>query len=224
MKKYLAVFVAVFVLALAGSALAAGHDVVIISPTINSPTIDISSPAVQNAILTSLANLGVPAGTTITIFDENSGTHTTVTTISPEQQANIPSGQVAAALLGTFTVNEARIYTFEVTLSNLNEGDDISIQTNETTTGSSSAAGVLAAAGSDKAVFLDDSGNVITKVPANKRVNVAMYMEPGKTYSPVISTSAPAGNDPGSSGGGCSAGFTVLALAVLGGFIAARKK
>ncbi|MBQ7544777.1 MAG: hypothetical protein IJT02_07530 [Synergistaceae bacterium] len=31
-------------------------------------------------------------------------------------------------------------------------------------------------------------------------------------------------NDPGSSGGGCSAGFTALALAVLGGFIAARKK
>ena len=31
-------------------------------------------------------------------------------------------------------------------------------------------------------------------------------------------------NDPGSSSGGCSAGFSALALAVLGGFIAARKK
>ena len=31
-------------------------------------------------------------------------------------------------------------------------------------------------------------------------------------------------SDPGSSGGGCDAGFTALALAVLGGFIAARKK
>lgn len=40
----------------------------------------------------------------------------------------------------------------------------------------------------------------------------------------LVASKKGGGNNPGKSGGGCDAGFTALALAVLGGFIATRRK
>ena len=47
----------------------------------------------------------------------------------------------------------------------------------------------------------------------------------GKTTATTrVDVTVSSSSNPGSSGGGCSAGFSVLALSVLGGFIAARRK
>ena len=47
---------------------------------------------------------------------------------------------------------------------------------------------------------------------------IAAYMEAGETYSPVITTNADT-TDPGSSSGGCSAGFAALTLAAIAIFV-----
>ena len=97
----------------------------------------------------------------------------------------------------------------------------------------------------DVYTFLNDDGEVVTTVPANKHVNVAAYMEPGYTYSPIITTKAssssgetpggdtggntggntggdtggtdtPATHSVGGSEGGCDSGFSFMALALFG--------
>ena len=85
----------------------------------------------------------------------------------------------------------------------------------------------------DAYTFLDDYGNEITRVPANKHVNIAAYMEPGKTYAPVITTGTESSSSPddskneihgSSSGGGCDSGFSVYVLALLGMSLALRHR
>ena len=68
------------------------------------------------------------------------------------------------------------------------------------------------AADSD-AYFFNVDGDPITTVPENHIVNISAYLQPG-TYAPVIWAVKPAGtNDTiGSSGGGCIAGASLLAI------------
>ena len=74
--------------------------------------------------------------------------------------------------------------------------------------------------------FLDDDGNEVYTVPANRHVNLAAYLEPGYTYSPVITTSSSSGNIRGvsSSSGGCSEGFGIAAVILAGLALIRRKK
>ena len=68
--------------------------------------------------------------------------------------------------------------------------------------------------------FLDDSGEEVSTVPANKHVNLATYLEPNYVYSPVISTSDTSTGGQmavSSSSGGCSAGISFAGLILLAG-------
>jgi hypothetical protein len=69
--------------------------------------------------------------------------------------------------------------------------------------------------------FKVDDGTIVDNVSLGD-VNAAFDL-----VDPLLVASKSGGgssHNPGSSGGGCSAGFTALALAVLGGFIASRRK
>lgn len=77
---------------------------------------------------------------------------------------------------------------------------------------------------------MNDSGNEVTTVPANKHVNVAAYLEADKTYYPTITTTSSGGETQtplvgvGSSSGGCNSGMMIPVMLLGLGFIIARKK
>ncbi|MBQ6114787.1 MAG: hypothetical protein IJL11_05370, partial [Synergistaceae bacterium] len=84
---------------------------------------------------------------------------------------------------------------------------------------------IEASAEESNAVFLDDSGNEITQVPASKYVNVAAYFEPGKAYEPAITaTSSDQPLGVGGSGGGCDAGLGAIVLAMAATFFISKKR
>ena len=71
----------------------------------------------------------------------------------------------------------------------------------------------------ENAVFVNDNGEVITKVPASKDVNVAAYMEADTEYTPVVTTSdsttTPSQYHGSGGGGGCNSGiFSGMILAL----------
>ncbi|MBQ7154410.1 MAG: SYNERG-CTERM sorting domain-containing protein [Synergistaceae bacterium] len=161
---------------------------------------------------------------------------------SPEELAAVPAGQSPVLVLPIIVVPRPAIYVFGVSLAEtgLSVGDPIFVLMNVNAV---SGAQVSASAEEDGAcVFVDDDGNQLDTVPASMNVNVAAYMEPGNEYAPMITTADDsaggndtpnnggntpndntADNDVGSSGGGCDAGFGVLALAVLAGLTLRRK-
>ncbi len=77
-------------------------------------------------------------------------------------------------------------------------------------------------------VTINDNVVTVTPTAAGTYTVSCSVTDSGRTTASTASTSftvnVSAGGDPGKSGGGCDAGFTALALALLGGFIAARKK
>ena len=143
------------------------------------------------------------------------------------------------AVMPEMSVDEPAVYTFGVTLDNLEPGEPIYLSMTVTTV----TAGFVVATDDDynSYTFLDDSGNVVTTVPDNQHVNVAAYMEPGKTYSPVITTDASSsssntgdngnsgnsGNNQNpitSSGGGCESGFSLAGMAMLVALLASKRR
>ena len=84
----------------------------------------------------------------------------------------------------------------------------------------------LSASDEEEAViFMDDSGEEVSTVPANKHVNVAAYLETGRTYFPEVTTTAEQAENPGlvgSSGSGCNAGMSAIILGLA--FVLMRKK
>ena len=86
------------------------------------------------------------------------------------------------------TVKSSGIYVFGINVDHLNVGAFIFLYLPPQTR----ASGLIAADAEEEAyAFFDDEGNRITRVPANKHVNTAMYMEAGETYAPILTTSAP---------------------------------
>ena len=139
-----------------------------------------------------------------------------------EELALIPSDETIAVILPVMSVDKAAVYVFGVSLDTLSEGAAIFLHLMAEDVN----AAELYASDSDEDTyaFLNDSGEKVTTVPANKHVNVAAYMEPDVEYAPVITTSTKDGdtNGPGTPGGGCNTGLTALALAAM--LFIARKK
>ncbi|MBR1658052.1 MAG: hypothetical protein IJ697_06260 [Synergistaceae bacterium] len=148
--------------------------------------------------------------------------------------ADIPSGQLAGivaqgrkveVILPVVSVDKAAIYIFGVSLDNLPVGSPIFLDMTMTNQANVSAAETY----SEDYTFLDDSGTEVYTVPANKHVNVAAYLEPGYTYSPVITTSSSSGEGESvgvgsSTSGGCSAGLTFSGAVMLLGLAVLKRK
>ncbi len=167
-------------------------------------------------------NSAIPQGTEVMSLPESAaGSPRSISDLSSEDLANIPETENVAGVLPIMVVTKSAVYVFGITLGDLRAGAAIFLHMmGENTSGAMVSS---SAAETEAYTFLDDDGNEVTTLPVNKHVNIAAYMESGKTYAPLVTTEAASGGEdihagPGSSSGGCDSGFSVLGLvlAVLG--------
>ncbi|MBR0257109.1 MAG: hypothetical protein IJQ58_05170 [Synergistaceae bacterium] len=210
----------------------------------DAPRIDVvNNPAHANAARNAITrnNPAIPASVDVKPLPDNATNESrSVSQIPPAQLAMIEAQSMdVVAVMPEMSVDEPAVYTFGVTLDNLEPGEPIYLSMTVTTV----TAGFVVATDDEynSYTFLDDSGNVVTTVPDNQHVNVAAYMEPGKTYSPVITTDASSsssntgdngnsgnsGNNQNpitSSGGGCESGFSLAGMAMLVALLASKRR
>ncbi|MBQ3447999.1 MAG: hypothetical protein IJG37_10190, partial [Synergistaceae bacterium] len=219
-----------------------------VSAEIEKPAVDVTSRSVINtiteifrAISQTVSNL-INGGTEIAeLPEEASGSERTIDDLSDEDLAAIPEGQTPAVIIPIIVVDAAKIYVFGVAIPNLQPGAPIFWNPMAQ---SLTAAGIFSAADYDNTsayTFLDDDGHETAVVPANQHINVAAYLEPGKTYAPIITTAASSsgnngngdnnnseGSDEtahvGSSGGGCYSGMSLIASVIACGMFLLKRK
>ena len=126
--------------------------------------------------------------------------------------------------LPVIEVSESKVYVFGVSLDKFAAGSPIYWHSNaqDITTGE-----FLDAADEQEAViFMNDSGAEVNTVPVNKHVNVAAYLETGRTYYPAITTESQAETviGVGSTSGGCSAGVSAAIILGLAFILTHRKR
>ena len=218
-----------------------------IIPTASRITIEDASETVRDL----LRNANIALYNTITsntdvIALTRVATIGTTRTLEDAEAATLPRNQQPAIILPVISsVVQDSICMFSVSLANLNVNAPLywHPMTEDAITGLRASD-----SGEDVALFIHDSGDVSPTVPSNKFVTIAAYFQKGKTYAPVITTSAPStyayiysngstvynpvtpespdqpsSNNGGGSGGGggCNTGISFIALALLGLF---RKK
>ena len=120
-------------------------------------------------------------------------------------------------VLETMKVSQNGIYYFKVPSTNLEVGESIRphMLVSETASGSSMRNSSVTDE-SDNAVFVDDNGEIIDRVPAAKDVNIVSYMKANVTYTPVVTTVGTGSSYTGRHhSSGCNAGFSGLAMIAL---------
>lgn len=220
-----------------------------VSGTPTESTLDVSDNSVVEKIISVLQSISqaisrlITGDTEVAALPESAmGVERTADDLSESDLAAIPAGQEPAVVLPIMRVQKAAVYVFGVDLTNLRVGALIFLHMMPDN-GASSSAVAAADAGDEAYTFLDDNGNETDIVPPSRHVNVAAYMEPGKSYAPVITTSTANTNNGGNSGGntntdngntntdngtdtetaepssgssgGCDSGFGVIAFAAL---------
>ena len=196
------------------------------------PAVSVQDSAVVQTIIDALSSgsSAVTSTTEVALLPENAaGGRRGIDAVSAEELAAIPSNESIALILPLMSVDKEAVYVFGVDLSSLEAGAYIVLHmTAEAKTANTAA--FYSSAENNVYTFLDDDGNETEIVPENKHVNIAAYMEPEYTYSPIITTKSSSSgddsgtdtdtdtiaNDPGSPGGGCDSGFSFVVLAVLG--------
>ena len=191
-------------------------------------TMDVSDEDVEANVKETIGN--VPENATLEHLPSGAaGTARTVTEVINELSGDVLADEEVIAVLGVISVDKPAVYVFMVDLSgiaNLKPGAPLILHMLRATIRSGSAEVSAAAEEDTNCTLVDDEGNEVTTVPENKRVNIAAYMETGKTYEPILTTassSSYSNNDPGSPGGGCDAGFGALALAAASLFICKKR-
>ena len=180
------------------------------------PAVNIESESIVETIFNAISGIlggTITTETQILEFPENAPlVERTIDDISESDLAAIPEDETPAAVLPVMSVDVAAVYVFGVTLD-LEPRTPIVLHLMPT---AAETASVSVAADSEEAyTFLNDDGEEVTTVPDNQHVNVAAYLEPDVTYSPVITTSSTDDTeDPGNAGGGCST-FDSLAPAMM---------
>ena len=150
--------------------------------------------------------------------DNAQGSSRTESDLTAQERSAISSvSEDVALVLPEMSVEKSAVYVWGVDLKGLlDAGARIFLHMfNENGV---DVASFEAAANGESYMFLDDNGQETQIVPDNQHVNIAAYLEAGETYSPVITTEGTT-TGPGSSGGGCNAGFTMLALAGIAVFV-----
>lgn len=129
----------------------------------------------------------------------------------------IQEGGVVAAVLPEITVNVSGAYSYESfdVFKNVKLSNDIPAGYTLVWHSFKNEAGATEfdTADADLATFYNANGKEITTVPEDHNVNISAWLEAG-THDPVISAVAPSAssNIIGSSGGGCVAGASLLAM------------
>ena len=200
------------------------------------PILNISNPDTKETVLGVLKDTvpGLPDNTNVVALSESDSG---VSSVTARESSNVSDAdrryvaeqnQEIAVVLPVVVITESKVYVFGVTLSNLSAGEAIFWQPMEKDTNSSSG---FTASDSSKsnAVFLDSQGNKVTTVPSDKTVNVAAYLEAGKTYEPLITTASSSSNsdntnngtdnnsednEVGGSGGGCNIFSSAMLLGI----------
>lgn len=190
----------------------------------SAPAIDVTDNAVVQQIISVLQAIttGVSANTEVTELPDSS-VGTERSSLTDDELALIPDNEDVAVILPIIRVTKSAVYVFGVQLDDLDAGAAILLHLMQESAANSSEFSA-SASDSDAYAFLNDSGEKVYVVPANKHVNIAAYLEPNVIYAPVITTSSSGSgdgssdnklNDPGSSGGGCNSGLTAITLAAI---------
>ena len=197
------------------------------SATPGTPAVNVQDSATAQKILDALSSgsSAVTSSTQVLSLPASSaGRVRGIASVSAEELEAIPSNETIAVILPLMSVDKEAVYVFGVDLSDLEEGAYIFLHMMAESKATNAAA-FQSSAQETAYTFLDDNGSATKTVPANKHVNVAAYMQPDYTYSPIITTSSSANKGTISSpGGGCSTVNTLapMMLAVL--LLIARKK
>lgn len=193
------------------------------TPTVEPVAVIPEAPAVEvddvaeviieilSSLSQTLADIITPETEVAELPANASGGERTIEDVSEENLAAIPQTETPAVVLPIITVTRPAVYVFGVKLDNLEVGALIFLHMMaEDYTGG--PAMYASEADTEAYTFLDDSGKETNRVPVNKHINVAAYMEPSKSYAPIITTIASSStpetpdnspHTPGSPGGGC---------------------
>ena len=165
----------------------------------------------------------------------------TVEQVSTQESKDIANAsQVIVVVLPTIKVNESKVYVWKVNIpatTGLKAGDSINLRLSAGTDADFGISAITATNG----ILLDDDGNSLKTLPAGGNVNIAAYLEEGKTYSPIITTSSStatttgettdgtsttaSGDSSGDGGGGCEAGSLsgILGLVIMVGALGLKR-
>ena len=100
--------------------------------------------------------------------------------VSDTEQTLIPKSEKIVKLLPLIRVEEAAVYVSTIILDELESGIPISLHI--------SSSSVKSASNEEISGLFNSKGVKITTLPGDKKVNVAMYLKPGKIYAPIITT------------------------------------
>lgn len=141
---------------------------------------------------------------------------------------NVSNPDANTIYLPIIEVSEDKIYVFGVSLDKFAVGVPIYWHSNAQV----KATGDFLSAADDEeaAIFMNDSGDEVSINPSNKHVNVAVYLEAGKTYYPTITTTSSGGETEsnevgvGSASGGCNSGMMIPVMLLGLGLALTRRK
>ena len=144
-----------------------------------------------------LDKLSITDGLQIQELTTDATTPRAVDQVSTQESQDIAnSGQVIVVVLPTIKVDEAKVYVWKVKISEatgLKVDAPIALRLSAGTDDDFNAAEITASTG----VLLDDEGNTLTTLPADRNVNIAAYLEADTTYAPIITTSKSGAAIPG---------------------------
>ena len=169
----------------------------------SAPAISVQDESVKQAIVSVLqelsSTLSALENVNVVELAENA-TVTERTELSEEEAAQLSDDEAVAVIMPTMSVTEPAVYVFAVEID-LPVGAKITLRMMAKSAEDTTAAAFFSSENdAEMCTFLDDDGNVIDTVPENKHVNIAAYMEPGKTYSPIITTTVESSSESGESG------------------------
>ena len=195
---------------------------------------NISKESVVTTVINEIKKLfdGLPSSiTSLTAFNpatDNKSTKSTPTSLTNTQQAAIDAkSQDVAIIMKPIKVETTGIYVFSVEpekFSDLEPGWPIFIYMFLEPVEAGTVE--ISAAEENAAIFINEAGESIDKLPEDKKVNIAAYMEANKDYTPVIATEVSSDDQYaiGASGGGCDSGIGLAGLIALTGLLAAIKR
>ena len=175
-----------------------------VAPT--KPTVDVEDDTLITKIISAIQAVNSRVlGSSEVIELPSSSFGTTRSYLTNDELALIPSTESPVLILPIMRVNKAAVYVFGVDITNLRVGASIFLYMMPEYV--SNASGFISSATDyDAYMFLDDSGTQVSAVPANRHVNIAVYMEPDVIYAPVITTTASGSNSGGNNSGGNNSG------------------
>ena len=189
------------------------------TPSAENETVQISTPSIsltdskKTEIKNSLSMLSGRISSTTEVAELPSS--------AVKGNQSVTSSDSSIVYLPIIEVSEDKVYVFGVSLDKFAIYSPIYWYSNAQVT--STGEFVDAADDGEAVIFMNDSGVEVSTVPANKHVNVAAYLQAGRTYNPVIVTENTDEKGVGTSSSGCSSLMGILP-AMLAGMLLVFKR